>query len=162
MNNLSLLMDLKHINAVRLSEMTGVAPSTIRRLMEGNNIATAFKETQNKLATALGVTVYDLVEGSESMKNLLLRTEIEKATEHLAWLMRKTSGEQLYLSVTIFTRDKESKMEQDPEGVPDYYSFRVNVFNEDFEPDFPLMSESQRIYYSADDFGIREVIPFYE
>ena len=162
MNNLSLLMDLKHINAVRLSEMTGVAPSTIRRLMEGNNIATAFKETQKKLADALGVTVYDLVEGSESMKNLLLRSEIEKTTEHLAWLMRRTSGEQLYLSVTIFTRDNESKMEKDPEGVPDYYTFRVNVFNEDFEPDLPLMSESQRIYYSEDDFGIREVIPFYK
>ena len=162
MNNLTLLMEVNRLNAVRLSEMSGVAVSTIRRLTEDNNIATAYKQTQKKLAEALGVSVHDLVGEGESMKNKILRSEIEKTTEYLASLMRRTTKEQLYLSVTIFTRDKESRSDEDPEGVPDFYSFRVNIFNEDFEPDFPLMSESQRIYYSEDDVGIRKVIPFYK
>jgi len=164
MNNLKRIMDARGITPTELAAYTGMAPSNIRRLMEDDNITTAFAKTKRKIAEALDVSVKELVEGGESIENKILYSEIVKATENLASLMRRSTDKQLYLNITIFSRDDTSKCDGDPSGVPDYYNFRLNFADEDFVPDVPIMSEASRVYYSEEDGkeGIRKVIPFHK
>lgn len=56
MNNLAEIMKRKNITPVQLSEMTGLAPGTIRRTMNDRNVIPYYK-TVIKLSEALGYTV---------------------------------------------------------------------------------------------------------
>ena len=100
------------------------------------------------------------------MKQEILVTEVRQAAEHLANVLNKYSDEPMYLSLAIFTKDKTVKCEDDPEGIPDYYSIRSYVADTEqeqtaddgFVPKETVINESARVYYGED--GIRTVIPF--
>lgn len=162
MNYLKAIMEMRNVTAVELSELSGIAPKDIRRLCEGDKIVSAYKKTQKRLADALGVTVNELVNGSDEMKEKIVYTEIKKAAENLALIMRKYYPEQIYVNVSMFTHDND-RFETDPDSDHDYYSVTVTRWEEETESDMPLVpiiSESGRIFYSEDFDGeikIREV-----
>jgi transcriptional regulator with XRE-family HTH domain len=56
MNNLAKIMKRKDITPVKLSEITGIAANTIRRIMQDRNVVPQYK-TLLKLSEALGYTV---------------------------------------------------------------------------------------------------------
>lgn len=56
MNNLAEIMKRKDITPVKLSEITGIAATTIRRTMQDRNVVPQYK-TLLKLSEALGYTV---------------------------------------------------------------------------------------------------------
>lgn len=56
MNNLAEIMKRKDITPVKLSEITGIAATTIRRIMQDRNVVPQYK-TLLKLSEALGYTV---------------------------------------------------------------------------------------------------------
>lgn len=56
MNNLAEIMRRKDITPVKLSEITGIASNTIRRIMQDRNVVPQYK-TLLKLSEALGYTV---------------------------------------------------------------------------------------------------------
>lgn len=157
MNYLRELMRAKGITATELSKMSGVSQGCISRMLKMSDITFSYKHTQKALADALGVTVNELVNGGGDMKNKILESEVRKAAESLAVALRKYTTEPMYCSLIIFTKDVTCKCDEDPEGIPDYYSFRVHEA-EDVEEHYPTFSESARVYY--DDEGIRYVIPF--
>lgn len=165
MNYLKDLMDAKGITPIELAEMTGISVSNIRLMLNDNRYETAFKSTQMKIADALGVSVCDLVKGGKRMKDTILETEIKKATEHLARLLRNYSESELYLHVTIFTKDKEC-MDDDFKGeVPDYYSYRLNDLSVgEVDVGETLMTDSGRIYYAGVDGQayIKKVVPYHQ
>ena len=97
------------------------------------------------------------------MKNKVLYTEVLKAAEHLATVLRNYTDEPMYLNLTIFTRDAECHHEGDPDGVPDYYEVVVEGAEADDDAE-PTIATSARVYYSEDQYGeqIRTVIPYRE
>ena len=95
------------------------------------------------------------------MKDKIFYTKAVEAVESLARELRAYSSEPMYFSVTLFTRDNECHHEGDPEGVPDFYSFRF--CKEDQIADDASVydcSKAARIYYS-DDGKILKVIDYY-
>jgi transcriptional regulator with XRE-family HTH domain len=56
MNNLAEIMKRKDITPVKLSEITGIGATTIRRIMQDRNVVPQYK-TLLKLSEALGYTV---------------------------------------------------------------------------------------------------------
>lgn len=157
MNYLRELMRAKGLTATELSRLSGVSEGNISRMLKLNDISYSYKHTQKHLADALGVTVNDLINGGDNMKDKILESEVRKAAEHLALALRKYTKEPMYCSLTIFSRDITCKGDEDPEGIPDYYTFRVHEAD-DVEEIVPTFSESSRVYYDAD--GIKKVIPF--
>lgn len=97
------------------------------------------------------------------MKNKVLYTEVLKAAEHLATVLRNYTDEPMYLNLCIFTRDAECHHEGDPDGVPDYYDVDVEGAEADDDAE-PTIATSARVYYSEDQYGeqIRTVIPYRE
>ena len=97
------------------------------------------------------------------MKNKVLYTEVLKAAEHLATVLRNYTDEPMYLNLCIFTRDAECHHEGDPDGVPDYYDVVVEGAEADDDAE-PTISKTARVYYSEDQYGelIRTVIPYRE
>lgn len=85
------------------------------------------------------------------MKDKVFYTKAVEMVESLARELRAYSAEPMYFSVSIFTRDEMCHHADDPEGIPDFYSFR---FCKDTQaPDFldhGLGSKAARIYYSED------------
>lgn len=165
MNNLKAITESRGITPVELSKQSGVSLTRVRQLIKEGTIDTAFKSTQNKIAKALGLTVKELVGGSDTMKDKIIKAEIEKATEHLARLVRNYSDEELYLHITIFSRDNEIADEDYPNEVPDYFSYRLATLTpEDADGDIAqtLCNESGRIFYSDVDGEsyIRKVVPY--
>ena len=98
------------------------------------------------------------------MEEKILKTIITMSIENITRELRKYSKEPLQCSIEIFSRDQVVKDETDPEGVPDYYSVLVRIAGEDVELTYPIVDESNKVYYSYDDRGIegiRRVIPCY-
>ena len=98
------------------------------------------------------------------MEEKILKTIITMSIENITRELRKYSQEPLQCSIEIFSRDQVVKDETDPEGVPDYYSVLVRIAGEDVELTYPIVDESNKIYYSFDDRGIegiRRVLPCY-
>ena len=161
MNYLKAIMEMRNTTAVELSKVSGISPQEIRRLCEGDYMSHARKDTQKSLADALNVTVRELVKGSEEMKEKIVYTEIKKAAEHLASVIRKYYPEQIYVDVVLFTHENPEDYDDNPTNDLDYYSIRATMtdskFNDDL-PVIPFLSESGRIYY--DDEEIRKVVPF--
>ena len=168
MNNLTAYMDARGITPKELSEKTGISINNIRRLMNTGNLESAYTYTKTAIAEALGVSVCDLVKGGENMKKKILETEVTKAAEHLAKVIREFSGEPMHLSLAIFTRDIECKCDGDPNGLPDYYSVLVHDADTEYDdnpegyiPRSIEVSKTGRIYY-GDDGCISEVKGFGE
>ena len=161
MNYLSRLMEARNISVKELSETSGISVSLIRNYIRNDDaIEHAYKPTVQALAKALGVTPRDLVVGGKRMKNKILKTEVEKAAEHLCKCLREYTDEPMYLSMTVFTRDNTIKDEESDE-IPDYYSITLhNADIEEVEDIILTLSESKRVFYGED--GIREVRPFPE
>lgn len=169
MNNLKSIMEARNITPNQLSEMTGLAVTNLRRILQEDSLATATKPTQQIIAAALGVTVRELVEGGEDMKTKILEAEVKSAVETLVKALRKYSDEGLYLSFFTFTHDKDSVEEDNPEDVPDYYSIRIlkpfeeedDMYDADEDIEY-IFNESGRIFYSTvnGEEGIRKVIPY--
>lgn len=167
MNNLKAITESRGITPIELSKMSGVSLTRVRQLIKDGTIDTAFKSTQNKIAKALGVTVRDLVKGGNKVKENIIKAEIAKATEHLARLLRNYSDEELYLHITVFTRDKECECDDFQNEVPDYFDYRLAILMpEDVTGDIAetIVNKSGLIYYS--DVGgeayIKKVIPYKE
>ena len=98
------------------------------------------------------------------MEEKILKTIVTMSIENITRELRKFSKEPLQCDITIFSRDQVVKDDTDPEGVPDYYSVLVRVAGEDVELTYPIVDESNKVYYSYDDRGIegiRRVIPCY-
>ena len=97
------------------------------------------------------------------MKNKVLYTEVLKAAEHLATVLRNYTDEPMYMNLTIFTRDADCHHEGDPDGVPDYYDVVVEGAEADDDAE-PTIRTSARVYYSENQYGelIRTVIPYRE
>ena len=97
------------------------------------------------------------------MKNKVLYTEVLKAAEHLATVLRNYTDEPMYLNLCIFTRDAECHHDGDPDGVPDYYDVVVEGAEADGDAE-PTICTSARVYYSENQYGelIRTVIPYRE
>ena len=95
------------------------------------------------------------------MENKILYTEVCKAAEHLATVLRNFSKEPMYMNLCIFTRDEGCHHEGDPDGVPDYYDIIVESAYVDDDADATINTTS-RVYYSEDQFGelIRTIIPY--
>ena len=169
MNNLKSIMEARNITPNQLSEMTGLAVTNIRRILQEDSLATATKPTQQTIAAALGITVRELVEGGTDMKKKILEAEITNAVQTLTKALRKYSDEGLYLSFFTFTRDKDSVEDGKPNDIPDYYSIRVlkpfededDMYDADEDIEY-IFNESGRIFYSTVDGeeGIRKVIPY--
>ena len=163
MNYLTAIMEARGITPKELAEKTGIAVNTIRNLMKSNRLDTAYTYTKTALAEALGVSVCDLVKGGENMRKKILETEVTKAAEHLAKVLRDFSGEPMYMNITVFSRDVECKVDGDPDGLPDYYSIIVHDADTEYDenpegyiPRSIELSKSGRIYY-GDDGNISEV-----
>ena len=98
------------------------------------------------------------------MEEKILKTIVTMSIENITRELRKYSKEPLQCDITIFSRDQVVKDETDPEGTPDYYSVVVRLAGEDVEITYPIIDESNKVYYSYDDRGIegiRKVIPCY-
>ena len=63
MNALARIRYEKDMSYIELSQKSGVHAGVIRKLEKGNKITTAHYNTKLRLATALGVTVRELVTG---------------------------------------------------------------------------------------------------
>lgn len=94
------------------------------------------------------------------MKDKIFYTKAVEAVESLARELRVYSVEPMYLSITIFTRDENCHHEGDPDGIPDYYTFRFceDVDEPSFEDDDRF--KAARVYYSEDG-KIMKVIDYY-
>ena len=166
MNYLTELMNARGIDLITLAKMSGVSLSNLRRLTAEESAGYFHKKTQKRLAQALGVTVSELVKGGKRMKNKILEAEVRKAVDHLTTALHKYSDEPMCLSLAIFTKDKTVRSDDDPKGIPDYYSIRSYVADTEqeetaddvFVPKETVINESARVYYGED--GIRQVIPF--
>lgn len=168
MNNLKTIMEARNITPLQLSEMTGLAVTNIRRILQEDSYSTSKKSTQQIIAAALGVTVRELVQGGKRMKKKILEAEVRSAVEALVKALRNYSDEGLYLSFFTFTHDTDSIDEDNPNEVPDYYSIRIlkpfeeedDMEDADEDIDY-IFIESGRIFYSKEDGeeGIRKVIP---
>jgi len=157
-------MELYGFTRKMLSEKSGVSPSLICRYVnEPELLDNADWDTRKRIAEALDITVHELIVGKD-FKSRVLHTEILKASEHLARLLRNYAKDPMYLNITIFTKDKEAKEPEDNcEGLPDYYSIRCHEAS-DVEGIVPTMSESSRVYYRTDEDGnelIDKVFPYY-
>lgn len=163
MNYLKEIMTVRNITPIELAELSGVSKNEIRRLMTGDRMSHARKDTQKLLADALNVTVRELVKGSEEMKEKIVYTEVKKAAEHLASTIRKYYPEQIYVDVVLFTHENPDAYDDEVGKDIDYYSIRVTTADSDSDvelPVVPFISESGRIVYG--DEGIRKVVPFSE
>lgn len=165
MNYLTELMKARNLTALDVSRMSGLAVSTIRYVMNQDNVGSCYKKTQKILADTFGVTVRELTVGGKRMKDKILKSELETAVERLISAARKYTDKQVYVDVCFFTRDAECADDDFPNQIPDYYSYRVSIMDKDASEDLPvvpIISESGRIYYSTDDGEerIRQVIPY--
>ena len=98
------------------------------------------------------------------MEEKILKTIVTMSIENITRELRKFSKEPLQCDITIFSRDQVVKDGTDPEGIPDYYSVLVRIVGEDVELTYPIIDESNKVYYSYDDRGIegiRRVLPCY-
>lgn len=163
MNNLAMIMELEGITPKKLAELSGCDAGNIRRLMSLDSLDFIRPDTKKRLASALGVTIKDLVKGGKRMKNKILYAEVVKATEELTKALRNYTDEPMYLNVCIMTRDKTAVCEGDPSGVPDFYSIRCHKAD-DIDEIVPDISESARVFYSEDGNGegIRNVFKYFE
>lgn len=163
MNYLKAIMEMRNITTVELSKASGISPQEIRRLCEGDYMSHAYHDTKKRLADALNVSVNELVNGGDDMKEKIVYTEIKKAAEHLASVIHKYYPEQIYVDVVLFTHENPEDYDDNPTNDLDYYSIRATMTDSKFNDDLPVvpfLSESGRIYY--DDKGIRKVVPFSE
>lgn len=146
-------MELLGMTRKQLSEKSGVSPSLICRYVnDPDTLDNADWDTRKRIAEALDITVHELHVGKD-YKTKVLHSEIIKATEHLARLLRNYASDPMYLNLTIFTKDAEAKDPEDNcEGLPDYYAIRCHEAN-DIEGIVPTISESSRVYYKTDDTG---------
>lgn len=163
MNTLKAITEARGITPVELSKMSGVCLTRVRDLIRDGTIGTAQKSTQLKIANALGLTVKELVGGGDKVKNKVIQAEIARATEHLARLLRNYSDKELYLHITLFTKDKEcAETEND---IPDYFSYRLaNLVPEDSDGDIAetICKQDGLIHYTnvdGEEF-IRSVVPY--
>ena len=124
-------MKLNGMTRRALSEKSGVSlPRIGAYVNEPELLTTADWETRKAIADALGITVKELLHGKD-LKTKLLNTEVRKAVEHLARVLRNYSSEPMYLNMTVFTRDAEAKTKEDNcEGLPDYYGIRCHEAND--------------------------------
>ena len=136
---MSILKELMHSRGITsqiLARKTGLTYQTIWRLLKNDSYEFAQKETQRLIATALGVTVRDIVYGKDAdpkseeekaeMKRKIAEAEIKRGVEHIINALNKYSADPMYLSLAIFTRDNTLKCDGDPDGTPDFYSLRVH------------------------------------
>ena len=166
MNYLNEIMRVRNLTAVDVARMSGLNVSTVRYVMAQETAEHCYKKTQIALSKALGVTVRELTTGGKKMKDKILKAEVESALENLLFAVRKYSGEQIYLSLTIFSRDEECSCDKYPNQVPDYYRYLVQIVDKDASEDLPvvpIITETGRIYYSTDDGEerIRDVVPYH-
>lgn len=159
MNYLTEIMNAKGLTAQQLSKKTGMSVSNIRRLMQGDNVTYSYIGTIQKLAKALDVKPYELIKGSETMKNKILYSEITKAIEHLSIALRKYSPDSHYLRISLFSRDDGISLSEDAIP-PDFYYMTLNRCELETEYDQPIMSENSLIYYAETEEGekIRKVL----
>lgn len=165
MNYLTELMNARNLTAVDVARMSGLNVSTVRYVMEQETAEHCYKKTQIALADALGVTPRELTKGGKTMKDKILKSELETAVERLISAARKYTDKQVYVDVCFFTHDADCVSDDFPNQIPDYYSYRVSIMDEgasDDLPVVPIISECGRIYYSTDDGEerIRQVIPY--
>ncbi len=177
MSFLSEIMKSRGLTSQDLARITGLTYQTIWRLLKYHSFEFAQKETQQKIATALGVTVRDIIYGKDldevsdeekaDMKRKIAEAEIKRGVEHILNALNKYSADPMYLSLSIFTKDNTLKCDGDPDGTPDYYTLRAyasdteydeSVDKDTFVPKETLINEAARVYYGED--GIRTVIPF--
>ena len=163
MNYLKAYTEAVGITPNKLSQLSGVTKERCRQLINEGTIGNAHRDTQKKIADALGVTVRDLVKGSSTMKNKLIEAEIKKATEHLARLLRNYSDSELYFHLTLFTKDTQCADDDMPGEVPDFYSYRLADLKEE-EDGKTIMTDSGRIYYADVDGEeyIKKVMSYHE
>ena len=64
MNTLKAITESRGITPVELSKMSGVCLTRVRDLIRDGTIGTAQKSTQLKIANALGLTVRELIGGT--------------------------------------------------------------------------------------------------
>ena len=175
MSHLAEIMNARGITPDELSRLTGLTYPTIWRLLKNDCFDTAFKSTQQKIAAVLGVSVRDIIYGKdakaitekekEEMKNKIVETEVIKATEHLARVLRTYYPEPMHLHISIFTREVNAKIAEDNcEGTPDYYSLRVAPCDEDEIGEY-IINHTARAYYTSDECGnekIVQTVPYYK
>ena len=177
MSHLNEIMYSRGLKAQDLARISGLTYQTIWRLLKNDGFEFAQKATQQKIAAVLGVTVRDIIYGKEpdtkseeekaDMRKKMAEAEIKKGVEHIINALNKYSADPMYLSLSIFTKDNTCKCDEDPGGIPDYYSLRAHTMDTDYEEDADrsrvvpmemLVNETARVYYGED--GIRQVIPF--
>ena len=177
MSLLKEIMSSRGLTSQDLARKTGLTYQTIWRLLKNDSYEFAQKETQRLIATALGVTVRDIIYGKDpdtkseeekaDMRKKIAEAEIKKGVEHIINALNKYSAGPMYLSLSIFTKDNTCKCDEDPDGIPDYYSLRAHTMDTDYEEDADrirvvpmemIVNETARVYYGED--GIRQVIPF--
>ena len=163
MNYLKAIMEMRNTTAVELSKASGVSPHEIRRLMTGDYMLHARKDTQKRLADALNVTVRDLVNGSDETKEKIVYTEIKKAAENLASTIHRYYPEQVYVDVVLFTHEPSEDYSEIIGKDIDFYSIKATIADSDSRVHFPVVpfiSESGCIVYGED--RIDKVVPFSE
>lgn len=166
MNYLKEMLEARGMTPIELAKLCDLPITTIRYTLTDDRISTARKSTQKIIADALGVTVAELTKGGKSMKDKILKAEVKTAVERLALTLRKYSSEPHYLSIAIFTQNKDARAEDFPGETPDSYVYNVQVANKAETrselPFIPIMSEDGRIFYTTDEGteGIRIVVPY--
>ena len=157
MNYLAEYMNAKGITPTELSEMSGISANNIGLMMKREDISRSFNYTQRAIANALGITVSELVNGGDEMKNKILETEIRKHAEALSVALRKYTNEPLYLRLTLFTRDVQ--VADDKEHVPDFCDLVCHVYD-DMEEIDPIVSQAYLIHHGEEGISKTEPFPF--
>lgn len=155
MNYLAEYMNAKGITPTELSRLSGVSANNIGLMMKREDISRSFNYTQRAIANALGITVSELVNGGDEMKNKILETEIRKHAEALAVALRKYTDVPIYFHLSVMTRDNVT----DEPDTPDYYDFVVHELDEDFGEIKNMTSKAYLIHYGEE--GITKTVPFY-
>lgn len=99
------------------------------------------------------------------MNKQILDTEISKAVEHLARLLRNASDKELYCHMTIFTRDKGAGFESMGDEIPDYFDYRLSDLTPEGDHiNETIVNKSGAIYYADVDGEayIKKVMPYKE
>lgn len=110
MNNLKAIMEERSLTCKRLSEISGVAPNTIKKFRRDDEAITrAYKATVQQLADALHVTPAVLAgtERYEKGNSYLLWKRLHDSGIGLLDILRDFSDEPLEASISVSTRDED-------------------------------------------------------
>lgn len=158
MSYLKEIIKAKGLTEKQVAELSGITHPTLWRLCKENTYQFAQKNTQIKIADALGVTVREIIEGESIMKQKLVETEVTQAVEHLASVLRKNYKEPMHLHMTIFTRDAIG-LRGETNNKPDYFDIRVGD-GADLED--RIIDKSALIVRDADTEKIVQTVPYYK